>query len=133
MPAPPSFVPQALMVVPDYFGQQEDVEWKLARDLDGTLKLAQAREQHDLALQVHRQCLKYHLSCPDLARALSQRRESLWSKLTGRSPAREADLILWAWLTGEHRRNYRLEGLTAKPVAVPSFNRIDRNRERAVT
>jgi hypothetical protein len=30
------------MIRSEYFGQQEDVEWRLARDLAGALKLAQA-------------------------------------------------------------------------------------------
>jgi hypothetical protein len=118
------------MVVEDFFGQQEDVEWRLARDLPGALKLARSREQHELALMVHRQCMKYRLSYPDLAARLEQRRESLWSKLTGRSPAREADLILWAWLTGERRRSYEPAGLTATPILIPRFSAMLRNRER---
>ena len=84
-------------------------------------KLARAREQHELALAVHLLCLKHRNSIPDLAQRLDQRRESLWSKLTGRAPAREEDLILWAWLTGERWRDYQLAGLCAEPIAMPRF------------
>jgi hypothetical protein len=37
---------------PGYFGNQEDVTWKLASDLPGALVLAHCREQHELALQI---------------------------------------------------------------------------------
>jgi hypothetical protein len=109
------------MLIEEYFGQQEDVEWKLARDLPGALKLARAREQHELAYAVHLKLLAGRNSVPDLAQALNQRRESVWSKLSGRWPASEEDLFLWAWLTGEHRRHFRPTDLVDRPIPLPRF------------
>jgi hypothetical protein len=117
------------MLVEEYFGQQEDVRWELARDLPGALKLARAREQHELALAVHLLLLAGRNSIPDLAETLEQRRESLWAKLTGRWPASEEDLFLWAWLTGEYRRHFRLTDLVSRPVQLPRFP-LYRNRDR---
>lgn len=122
MPAPPSFVPRELMVVPSYFGAQEDVQWHLAMDWRSALRLARAREQHELAYQVHLLQLRHKNSVPDVAEALEQRRETLWGKLTGRQPAQEDDLVMWCWLTGERRRSYRPEDLFYQPrFYVPSF------------
>ncbi|MDA8072835.1 MAG: hypothetical protein M0Z40_12320 [Actinomycetota bacterium] len=122
MPAEPSFVPRGFLEVPEFFGVQEDVLWRLAPDWRRAVRLARAREQHELAYRVHLLQLRHRNSVPDLAQALGQRRESLWGKLSGRLPAQEDDLILSAWLTGERRRTFRPEDLFAeRPVIVPKF------------
>jgi hypothetical protein len=116
------------MLFPENFGRMEDPDWILARDLSRALKLAWAREQHELALQVQLLCLAHRNSIPDVADALEQRRETLWNKLTGRWPANEEDLQLWAWLTNESRRNFKPEHLADEGVRIrlPKFPLIRR-------
>lgn len=96
----PSFVPRGLLEGSGYFGEQEDVIWRLATDLPSTIRLARAREQHELAFGMYRLERCRDNSVPDLAEALGQRRESLGAKLSGRSPAQEEDLVFWCWLAG---------------------------------
>ncbi|HAM02641.1 MAG TPA: hypothetical protein DCQ30_10535 [Acidimicrobiaceae bacterium] len=59
-----------------YFGVQEDVYWNLATDWHEALRLARAREQHELAFKVHLLQLRHRNSVPDLAEALKQGRET---------------------------------------------------------
>ncbi|MGH8981388.1 MAG: hypothetical protein ACRDWE_10275 [Acidimicrobiales bacterium] len=115
MSVPPSFVPRRLLRVPGFFGEQEDVEWKLARDVEGAVRLARAREQHDLAFVLHRRRLELERSVPDIAAHLGVPRGNLVSKLTGRAPATEGDLIRWCWFLDEKRRSYRPEDLLEHP------------------
>jgi hypothetical protein len=110
------------MEIPAYFGEQEDVTWHLAPNWKDALRLAWAREQHELAYKVHLQLLQHKNSIPDLAEAIGQRRENLWQKLTGRIPAQQEDFVLWTWLTGERRRTYKPEDLFGEGfVIVPKF------------
>ena len=48
MAGSPRFVPSSYLMHPGYFGEQEDVQWKLATDLRGALLLAHSIEQYPL-------------------------------------------------------------------------------------
>jgi hypothetical protein len=119
----PSFVPRSHLVHEGLFGDDDDPEWKLARNLYDAVELAQSREQHELARAVRRQLKVHKNSIADLAEALGMRKENLWSKLAGTKPAMERDLIVWSWLSGEPRRTYPLDGLTVRPgmAKLPAF------------
>jgi hypothetical protein len=115
---------------PGYFGNQEDVVWRLAPDLPGALVLAQCREQHELALQIHLRLKRDGTSVADLAVRFHERgaafggsgNTQLWrNKLAGRVPARAEDLTLWSWLTGVPRKTYPLLTLVEAEILEPRF------------
>ena len=121
MANPPSFVPRDFLEVPEFFGVHEDVTWHLAKDYAGAARLARSREQHELAYRIWLLRTEHKNSVQDVADVLGQRRENLWSKLNGKTPATEEDLIRWAWLVGEARRTYRPQALWQKPFGLPKF------------
>ena len=65
-------------------------------------------------------------SIPEVAAILGIQRRQLWSKLTGRSPAQEDDLITWSWMTDTPRRTAPLRELLEDPSRfhVPRLGRI---------
>jgi hypothetical protein len=121
MPSKPSFVPREYLDVPGFFGIHEEPTWKYAVGLTDAIHLARAREQHDLAYLIWLQRTEHKNSIEDMASTFGQRRENLWNKLKGKTPATEDDLIRWAWLVGEKRRSYRPEDLWEEPFLMPRF------------
>lgn len=118
MPRPPAFVPRELLEVPEFFGEQEEPRWQDAVSFEGALRLARAREQHELAYVIYCMRLKRDRSVPDVAAMLGLPAANLRRKLQGEVPAQEEDLIAWCWLTGEQRRNYQPERLLENGAAV---------------
>jgi hypothetical protein len=118
MPVPSKFIPAELLTVPGFFGEQEDVTWILAHDLEGAIRLAWAREQHELALLIHLRRVPMELSIPDVAARLGVMASDLRRKLKGRFPAQMEDLYLWCWYLDEPRRNFRPEDLLTDPTLV---------------
>jgi hypothetical protein len=127
VPHEPSFVPRKKLVVEDFFGEHEDVEWHLATDLTEALELARAREQHELAFEIFKQRRRHRNKVVDVATALGVHPNRLTVKLHGHVPATEADLVQWCWLTGERRRTYAPEDLWASPYPVARFP-LERSR-----
>ena len=127
MTVPSAFIPMDLLELPRYFCRQEDVQWHLVADLNGAMRLA--REQHELsyALLLRRQRFGYSIN--DLAVGLGSRLVRLGSKLSGKRPATCEDLILWAWVTEQLRRNFGPDDLTAEPIPNPRFQ-MTRHRDR---
>lgn len=123
MSQPPSFVPRDLLVVPGYFETQEpkNLEWRLATDYPGAVRLAWAMQQQELANAMFHLRTAAEKTTPDVAAILGIPRRQLWSKLTGRSPAQEDDLITWSWMTETPRRTKPLRELLEDPnrVLVP--------------
>lgn len=115
MPEAPSFTPRALLEHPDDFGLEADATWRFARSLDEAICLNRAIDQHTQALGVGRLLRRRRNSIADLAGAIGQRPETLASKLRGRRPAPEADLVVWSWLTGAARRHPPLGELVQLP------------------
>jgi hypothetical protein len=63
----PRFVPRSFLVHPGYFGEQEDMEWKYAPELQTALQLAHSIEQHELALAIHLRLARDNTKVADLA------------------------------------------------------------------
>lgn len=101
--------------MPGFFGQQEDVIWRLAVNFEGAVLLARAREQHELAFILHRRRLARDFGTADVATRLGVNSQDLRRKLNGYLPAQEADLIRWSWYLGEPRRTYQAVHLLANP------------------
>lgn len=109
--------------MPGFFGNQDDPRWQDAVSFEGALRLARAREQHELSYAIYCMRLSRDRSVPDVAVMLELPAANLRRKLQGEVPAKEEDLIAWCWLTGEQRRNYRPERLLARGavVEIPRF------------
>lgn len=118
---PPAFEPRDQLEEPSDFGVNANAIWKLATSFEGAILLARAREQHELAMAIHRLREAGKNSIHDIAEELGQTEDTFWRKITGRVPAQEEDLIVWCWLTGESRRTYMPEHLAGGPVWVPMF------------
>lgn len=130
MAGAPRFVPNSFLEHPGYFGNQEDVVWKLASDLPGALVLAHCREQHELALVMFLQLKRDGTTVADLAVRFRENGErfggsgstQVWrNKLAGRVPAVPEDLTLWSWLTGVPRKTYPLRYLVEGEILEPRF------------
>jgi hypothetical protein len=125
---PPSFVPRDLLVVPGYFETQEpkNLQWHLATDYLGAVRLAWAMQQQELANAMFHLRTTAEKTIPEVAAILGIQRRQLWSKLTGRSPAQEDDLITWSWMTDTPRRTAPLRELLEDPsrVHVPRLGQI---------
>ena len=98
-----SFAPRDHLEHPADFGSEADVTWRYARSLDEAVRLSRAIDQHVQALGVNRLLRRGRHSMTDLATVLGERPETLASKLRGRAPAPEGDLVLWSWMTGTAR------------------------------
>lgn len=118
MPGKPAFVPRDLLRVPGFFGEQEDPVWKYAEDVAGAVRLARAREQHELAFIMYYRSKELELSIPDIAARLEVPRGNLGRKLAGYVPAQENDIIIWCWFLDEPRRTYTAERLFANKTLV---------------
>jgi hypothetical protein len=129
MPQRPAFAPRELLENEDDFGIDRDAIWTLATDFEGAIKLARAREQHELACRINELRDAGKNSVHDVAEELGETEDTFWRKLTGRVPAQEEDLIVWGWLTNEDRRTYRPTDLAGGPVWLPMFP-IPRHRLR---
>ncbi len=118
MPGTPAFVPRELLRVPGFFGEQEDPVWIYAADLAGAVRLARAREQHELAFLMYYRSKELGLSIPDVAARLGVPRGNLGRKVAGYVPAQENDIITWCWFLDEQRRTYRPEELFGRSAQV---------------
>jgi hypothetical protein len=116
-----AFIPRDFIEVPEYFGQQDDVQWHLATGLNRAIILARSRQQHELAYAMRLLQERHSNSNHSVADAIGTKESTLGRKLRGLVPATENDLILWAWTTGERRRGFRPNDLTDEPIAVPLF------------
>ncbi len=72
----PSFVPRSHLVHEGLFGDEDDPEWKLARNLYAAVELARSREQHELARAVRKILKVNDNSIADLAEALAMLNEN---------------------------------------------------------
>lgn len=123
----PAFVPRNFLIYPNFFGKQARPDVRLARSFAGAARLAWAIEQHELALAMNLLMAKMDRSGPEVAAMLDMKSRNLWSKLTGRAPAKEDDLIMWSWLTDTPRRTIPVRELLFDPTAVhvPTLGRLD--------
>ncbi len=97
----PSSVPRGLLVVPGYLETREpkNLEWQLTTDYLGAVRLAWAMQQQEPG-ERHVPPEDDGRDDPELAAILGIERRQRWSKLTGRAPAQEDDLITLSWMTG---------------------------------
>ena len=114
-----AFSPRDCFEIPDDFGREPNMRWIPARNLDEAVRLSRAIDQHLQAVEVNRLLRRGRYSMTDLAKALRERPETLSSKLRGRAPATERDLILWSWLTGGTRAHPPLERIGRGPDGEP--------------
>jgi hypothetical protein len=86
VPNPPKFVPRELLEVPGFFGNQDDPRWKDATSYQGAIRLARAREQHELSYVIY--CMRQgrKRSVPDVAALLGANVHNLRRKLNGYTP-----------------------------------------------
>ncbi|MHB8219679.1 MAG: hypothetical protein ACYDHU_05070 [Acidimicrobiales bacterium] len=84
-------MPRDLLVVPGYFETQDpkNLEWHLATDFPGAVRLARAMQQQELANAMFHLRTTVEKTIPEVAAVLGIKRRLRWSKLTGRSATRQ--------------------------------------------
>lgn len=109
--------------------------WKSATNYADAVRLAWAIEQYELSLAMGVIMDDFERDTPEVAASLDMPRRQLWSKLTGRAPAKVSDLIMWSWLTNKQHKRPPVRELLVNPtnVLIPSLHRIREQSTRAAS